>query len=405
MNKFLKIIEDYKKSNKERNSVSNLIKKIRLDTEFYFFIDTYLTFGTLKQKLYHIINDLPKSKLICSVCNESELNWIDDKNLYSTTCSRKCSGKLSGKKKNPKREPHPILNSKGEFINYFNKNKIKLVESSLYKVYPELVTSINNTIKIESDNFSEKVYLYLNDMESSPFCNHCDINKVSFDTFRNGYHKYCSVKCSSNSNEKKNKIKETCITKYGVENIGSITREKANTTMNLKYGMNFSKTSEFKHKYKNTSLEKYGVEHTFKSESIKKKIRRSNEEKYGSDNPMKNKEVLEKSLNTKKEKGIIYKWTEDEMKDIQSYRRSVSYYTEKTYEEYKNLLNPEDLPRGIHDNHIDHIFPVIEGWRNKIDPKLISNYKNLKLVSSYENLSKGERTDMTIDEFYKTINE
>ena len=71
--------------------------------------------------------------------------------------------------------------------------------------------------------------------------------------------------------------------------------------------------------------------------------------------------------------------------------------------EYKEILNPDNLDRGIYTNHIDHIYPVIEGWKNKIDPKIISQYKNLKLIDSYDNLSKGERTDITIDDFFKML--
>lgn len=53
--------------------------------------------------------------------------------------------------------------------------------------------------------------------------------------------------------------------------------------------------------------------------------------------------------------------------------------------------------------YFDHIYPVIEGWKNKIDPKLISNYKNLQLINSYENLSKSARTNMSSEDFFNLI--
>lgn len=397
-------IEEHSNSDNTRSSFSNLIKKLKLDNELFYYVENYLDFGTFKQKLYHIINKLPREKRICEVCNEKELNWVEKDNKYRTTCSINCAGKLTGKKNNPKKDPHPKLNTNDEFIRYFNTNRIKLQEDSLFKIYPELVINVNNSVKLECDSFPEKVYIYLNKLNYKPMCKHCNINFVKFDTFTKGYRDYCSIKCSSNSSYKKNKIKETCLDKYGVENIGLATREKAINTMNKKYGSHISQTDQYKSKYKKTCLERYGVEHPFKSEIIKDKIKETLLDRYGVDSPGKNPEIIEKNLKTKKQKGIIYKWSDNELKDIQSYRRSVSYYTEKTYEEYKDIINPNGLDRGTHSNHIDHIFPVIEGWKNRIDPKVISNYKNLRLIDSYDNLSKGERTNISVDEFYEMIN-
>jgi hypothetical protein len=403
MESLTKFIEDHFITDKSRSSFSNLIKKIKLENELFNYINNYVDFGTFKQKLYHFINNIP-NKLICPVCSEKDLNWVDRNSSYRTTCSTRCSGKLTGKKNNPKKQPHPTLDKKEEFIRYFNTNKIKLIESSLFKFYPNLVNSINKKIKFKTEIYAEKVYFYLYDLKSRPICEHCNYNTVDFDTFTKGYHKYCSVKCSSNSDEKKDKIKETCIEKYGVENIGQVTREKAMETMIERYGGHISKTEQFKEKYKNTSFERYGVDHISKTEQYKNKYKKTSLERYGATSPMMNKNISERSLKTKKDNGSIYKWTEQELKDIKSYRRAVSYYTEKTYEKYKYILNPDNLERGIYSNHIDHIFPVIEGWKNKIDPKLISHHSNLRLVDSYENLSKGDRTQITFDEFISIIN-
>jgi len=402
MESLSKFIEDHYLIDKSRSSFSNLIKKIKLENELSVFIENYISFGTFKQKLYHFINGT-NCKLYCPVCDLNELNWIERDNKYRTTCSIKCAGKLTGKKNNPKRKPHPAFDYKEDFINYFNKNRIKLVEKSLSKIYPDLVRSINESVRFKSDNFSEKVYFYLYNLKSRPICSHCNYNPVSFDTFSKGYHKYCSIKCSSNSEEKKNDIKETCLERYGVENIGMVTREKALITMCERYGGHISTTEQYKEKYRKTSIERYGEEHIFKTEEFKSKTREYFKLNYGEDWSTKNKEIIERGLKTKKEKGTIYKWTEDELKDIQSYRRAVSYYTEKTYEEHRDIINPYNIERGIHTNHIDHIFPVIEGWKNKIDPKLISHHSNLRLVDSYENLYKGDRNDITVDDFLNKV--
>jgi hypothetical protein len=394
MEKLNILIRNHNDVDKSRSSFSNLIKKIKLENELYLFIENYMSFGTLKQKLYHVLNNLGNKILICTVCNDRKLNWVEKDNKYRSVCSTKCCGKLTGTKNLTKRYSHPDINNKEEFIKYFNSNKIKLVESSLSKIYPNLVESINTSIKFETKLYSEKVYFYLYDLEQRPICGHCKYNIVEFDTFTKGYHKYCSVKCSSNSEYKKESIRKTCIEKYGVENIGIVTRDKALETMNVRYGCHISKTNEYKEKYKNTCIERYGVEHFSILDNLNI---------FKINNPMKNIDVINRSLNTKKMNGKIFKWCDYQLNDIKSYRRSVSYYTEKTYEEYKEILNPDNLDRGIYTNHIDHIYPVIEGWKNKIDPKIISQYKNLKLIDSYDNLSKGERTDITIDDFFKML--
>lgn len=401
MEKFNIFIEEHFNSDEKRSSLSNLIKKIKLDNELSLLVENYLDYGSFKQKVYHIINKLGKVELYCPVCNENKIKWVERNNFYRKTCSANCCGRLN-KTRNPNKKIYirPILYDRSEYFNYFINNRIVLTENNLYRVYPDLVNSINTFINFETDIFSEKVYCYLNQIDKKPICENCKINNVKFDTFSKGYHKYCSVKCSSNSIEKKANIENTCLEKYGVKNIGEVTREKAVNTMIEKYGSHISKTEQYKEKFKKTSIENYGVDHPFKSDIIQKLIKDTCYKRYGDSYIQKR---TDKMLKTKKEKGLIYKWTETELKDIQSYRRSISYYTELEYLKYRNIINPNNLDRGIYTNHIDHIYPVIEGWKNKISPKLLSSYKNLRLISSLDNLSKCDRTEMTLEDFFISV--
>ncbi len=341
--------------------------------------------------------------MVCPVCNENKINWVEKDNTYRRVCSARCRGKLTNER-NPNRNKiaHPILSSKMEYIEYFGKNKIKIVERSIVKVYPDLVAKVNENIPFDLP-FQERVYMYLNDLRERPKCKHCNHNQVDFTYFTKGYRDYCSVKCSSNSEDKKNAIISTCLDKYGVKNIGESTREKALKTMDERYGMHISKTDGYKEKFRKTSLERFGVEHPFMSGDVKDRIKKTNIERYGVENPNKSEDIVAKILQTKRENGIIYKWSEKEIQDIQLYKSAVRYYTERTYETYKSDINPDMLERGIHSNHIDHIFPVIKGWENDIDPKLMSHPKNLRMLSSSENRSKGDRSDMTIEYFYEMI--
>ena len=404
MKKLDLFIEEHNRVDQSRSSFSNLIKKIRMLDELSLFIESYMNFGTFKQKLHHYLKNLGTDELICHVCNDNKINWVEKDNTYRRVCSAKCRGKLTNERNpNRKKISHPKIKTKEEFIHYFLQNKIKLSENSLFKVYPDLVICVNNEVRIDLP-FQEKVYLYLYEFINRPKCKHCNENDVDFKYFTKGYHDYCSVKCSSNSEDKKTAIMSTCLDKYGVNNIGEITREKALLTMDERYGSHISKTDIFKDKFKKTSLDRFGVEHPFQSEKIKKKIKETCLEKYGFDSATKNETIINKQLKTKKEKGQIYKWSEKEIESIQLYRSAVTYYTEKTYEQYKDTINPDNLDRGIHTNHVDHIFPVIKGWQNDIDPKLMSHPKNLRLLTSLENRSKGDRTEMTVEDFIKMIN-
>ena len=68
----------------------------------------------------------------------------------------------------------------------------------------------------------------------------------------------------------------------------------------------YSKTDEYKEKYKNTCMKKYGVNTPFKSIEIRDKIKNTCLEKYGVDNPLKSKEIREKIKQTLLDKyGVI----------------------------------------------------------------------------------------------------
>lgn len=67
--------------------------------------------------------------------------------------------------------------------------------------------------------WKERVYCILNDITELPKCKYCDkTGNLTFLNLVEGYFKYCSVKCSSNSLEKKNKIEKTNLEKYGFKN-------------------------------------------------------------------------------------------------------------------------------------------------------------------------------------------
>ena len=99
---------------------------------------------------------------------------------------------------------------------------------------------------------------------------------------------YCKECTLSNG---RNKMKETCLKKYGVSNPmkKQEIKDKNKDTCFKKYGTTCSLQSEkIKEKVKETCLEKYGVEYSLQSQEVKQKIKETCLKKYGVDNIMKN---------------------------------------------------------------------------------------------------------------------
>lgn len=87
------------------------------------------------------------------------------------------------------------------------------------------------------------------------------INKVSFCTYKKGYiNAYCSAKCSNSSKESQEKMKHTCLKRFGTEHHmqNNEIKEKSKQTCLNKYGKEFIfQLDTFKENAKNTMLKKY----------------------------------------------------------------------------------------------------------------------------------------------------
>ncbi len=209
-----------------------------------------------KQKLWHYQNQKPNN----IICHNSECNnlvkfkrrWTMG---YYTYCCQKCSvGDVELKKsllnydrrgKHSKEEKALITHIKEEnrILRELktSEKKKEEEEKKLYyntisiEEYEKLTNNINGLYsredfvkenmnhiyllviehsKYNSDVlFPEKVYRFLNKIKETPKCPNCD-NKVEFVNKVKGYHKYCSVSCSSVHTH--NAAVETLIAKTGV---------------------------------------------------------------------------------------------------------------------------------------------------------------------------------------------
>jgi len=81
--------------------------------------------------------------------------------------------------------------------------------------------------------------------------------------------------------------------------------------------------------------------------------------------------------------------------EFQRYSTKVRVLTEKTYREYKDVINPQGLKRGrmgIDGAHqVDHKISVWYGFQNNMPPEIIAAVDNLQMLPWQENASKASK--------------
>jgi len=104
----------------------------------------------------------------------------------------------------------------------------------------------------QGKNQINAIYDSINGITHSPLCVACCENRVKFNTFTAGYHKYCCHKCSVSNTETALKREKTNMEKYG--------------------GRSAFASEEIRAKKKNTMLQRYGVEHILQNDTFKRRV-------------------------------------------------------------------------------------------------------------------------------------
>lgn len=303
--------------------------------------------------------------------------------------------------------------NKNEIFDFFIEKKLKFpqltrngIKKYSYELYDNILLFEKKYYCKMNIKYSELIYCYLKDIIITPKCKECGLNITKFKQFSFGYFNYCNTKCSSNSEVKRKKIEETCLKKYGHVNVahGVEIKKLIKKTNIEKYGGHSSNNELVKEKTKKTNLNKYGVEYTFQSYIIKEKIKKSNLDRYGVEHVSQNKKIKDKILNTGIENGSFFKWNFYQLESLSEYRKAVRYYSNKNFRLFYYEINPQKLKRSHTTYHLDHIYPIIEGWINKIDPIDIAHKNNLQMLWCNDNTIKSSKTLMSLNEFYKLIN-
>jgi len=173
---------------------------------------------------------------------------------------------------------------------------------SFQNKWPEFYRYLQD--KYPTGTFSEKLALYYHHLDSIPTCVVCG-GPVKFVNFRTGWRATCSAKCQGKNPDVRNKVKQTCLERYGAENPGKIKafQHKAKRTNLERYGVeNSGWTPEAQQRIKATNLERYGVEHPMQSEIIKKKSEQTCIERYGVPHNTSNLDIKKKVAQTNLER-------------------------------------------------------------------------------------------------------
>ena len=188
------------------------------------------------------------------------------------------------------------------------------------KNYPE---EYNKIILLKGDTFSERLYNYIYNSPTH-ICPVCG-KETRFYNITTGYHEFCSSLCGSKSNSRMEKIKRTCLEKYGVDNpskLSDVKKKIKDTTTSRFGGVGFG-SKVLSEKSYDTILNKYGVDNPsklsdvkkkkietcnkhyeggYKSKEIKDKTRKTCVEKYGVENILMLPEIKERAQQTIKDK-------------------------------------------------------------------------------------------------------
>jgi hypothetical protein len=107
-------------------------------------------------------------------------------------------------------------------------------------------------------------------------------------------------------------------------------------------------------------------------------------------------ESIKKAIQTKIDKGIIWKPDDPEYIEFKKYRRKVYYWTSKN--DLTQLEHHEKRSRTGY--HLDHKYSITEGFKNKVPPKVIGSIDNLEFIPYNVNVSKGIKCSIKLEELY-----
>lgn len=245
---------------------------------------------------------------------------------------------------------------------YVDKHELGSLISEVKSVTSHMLTS----------RLDERIYVILNDITEPVKCKTCS-NSVKFKRFLLGYSEYCSVRCRANDCDWQEKRAVTFYNKTGVRHPSQLEVERQKRSKAAKDRKFWSNSNSV--------------------ENIEKR-RKTIDRLYGVGF---NTGWTESAINSRIDNGhMIPVEIRDEFNE---YRRAVELVTTKQphhllpNSEFRGVLGKDDNA-----HHLDHIVSTYDGFLYDIDPIIIGNICNLQYIPGRENITKGNKSHMTIEQ-------
>lgn len=226
-----------------------------------------------------------------------------------------------------------ILNLLLDSKNRINSNIIKNINNEKYKELKKFLDNRYNDIPSDKFSYSEIVYRIKNNIDIRPVCEVCG-KPVNFIKMNKGFSKCCSKECSNISPKRIEKIKETCIKKYGNTCVFNSPYyiEKIKETNIEKYGVdNPWKSHEIIEQIMINRKEKTGYRHQLQNPIIKKQVEETNYRKYGTNRFSK----TEKFKELYKDEEFLNHFKKSQ---FETYKKNKSFNKSKEEEYLKDLI-------------------------------------------------------------------
>lgn len=230
---------------------------------------------------------------------------------------------------------------------------LELIKIHKSYYYSYLKTNYSQFYQLIEDNypgnkFTEKLYNYC--FPSIHTCVTCNSPDVAFIGFSEGYRKYCSRNCTSNSTA----------AIIGRENFYS-NPTKIIARYDSMIQRNITKTGYAHHMH----------------------------------NPLIKERILTKSIATRRAK---YYSEQIGTLTLKQYTNKIRYLTNIVYNQYTTTIDP--LNQRSINLVVDHIFSIFDGYKNSVPVEIICHPSNLQIIDKVTNSSKHSRSDKSLDCLY-----
>jgi len=250
-------------------------------------------------KLYNKIRVIGMKKFKFILVEEYACDNIDEVNARIEYWKEK----LNPTHKKEKKENKPRINYRESILELIKTKNINTLDTNLDNIthrYSKIkfICNNNNCKEIVTKNVQSIV------IKKRFYCNICTTNLAIEKMKKTCLEKYGKENYSQ-TKECKKKVKKTCLEKYGKENYFQTEecKDKVKKTCLEKYGKeSYTQTEEYNDKVKKTCLEKYGKEHHTQTEECKDKKIKTCLEKYGKEYYFQTKDFKENKKNKMLEK-------------------------------------------------------------------------------------------------------